>query len=95
MTVATANTTLDVRQLAPRERHAGIFAAFKRLAVGAALDIVNDHDPKPLYAQLQAEAPDSFSWAYAQNGPEVWRVTIQKLAPARRSGGCCGGCGGA
>jgi uncharacterized protein (DUF2249 family) len=95
MTLATASTTIDVRELAPRERHATIFAAVNGLDVGATLELVNDHDPKPLYAQLQAQAPGSFSWAYTQSGPEVWRVTLQKLARSHGTGGCCGGCGGA
>ena len=94
MSPATADTTIDVRDIVPRERHPAIFAAIDALDVGAILEIVNDHDPKPLYYQLQAERPDSFSWEYLENGPEVWRVTIRKLTQSRHAGGCCGVCGG-
>jgi len=94
MNLATANTTIDVREIAPRERHSTIFAALEHLAAGAVLEIVNDHDPKPLYFQLEARQPGRFSWAYAENGPDVWRVAIQKKAKSHGAGNCCGGCGG-
>lgn len=92
---AAASTVIDVREIAPRERHPRIFAAFRALSLGDALDIVNDHDPKPLYFQFQNEAPGNFSWEYLQNGPQVWRVQIKKLARAHGAGECCGHCGGA
>lgn len=94
MTPSSVSTTIDVRVIAPRERHSAVFAAFRSLGVGDALDIVNDHDPRPLYHQLQAEAPGSFTWDYLQGGPEVWHVSIHKLAQSRGTGGCCGACGG-
>jgi len=43
---------------------------------------VNDHDPKPLYYQLEAEYPKQFSWTYLESGPTVWRVEIGKFAKA-------------
>ena len=92
---ATTTTRLDVRAIAPRDRHGTIFATFNDLEIGAALEIVNDHDPKPLYYQFKAELQDSFSWIYAENGPDVWRVTVRKLAQPRSAGVCCGACGGA
>ena len=71
-------TTLDVRELVPRERHARIFAQFEQLAPGEALLLINDHDPKPLYYQFQAERPGEVDWQYVEQGPEVWRVRIGK-----------------
>jgi uncharacterized protein (DUF2249 family) len=44
--------------------------------------LVNDHDPKPLYYQLEAEYPRQFSWTYVESGPQVWRVEIGKLRNA-------------
>jgi uncharacterized protein (DUF2249 family) len=70
---------LDVRSLVPAQRHATIFALANELQPGASFILVNDHDPKPLYYQLEAEYPRQFSWAYAQRGPEVWRVEIGRL----------------
>ena len=39
---------IDVRTIAPYERHAQIFARFDALSVGDAFVIVNDHNPVPL-----------------------------------------------
>ena len=71
---------LDVRTLAPRDRHTTIFNMFDSLAPGNAFVLVNDHDPKPLYYQFQAEHPQQFSWDYLEEGPEVWRVRIGKTS---------------
>ncbi|KWW98227.1 hemerythrin [Carbonactinospora thermoautotrophica] len=69
---------LDVRPLAPALRRQKIFAMFHVLSAGEAFVLVNDHDPKPLYYQFQAEHPDEFAWDYLESGPEVWRVRIGK-----------------
>jgi uncharacterized protein (DUF2249 family) len=39
---------------------------------------VNDHDPKPLYYQFDAEHSGAFTWDYLESGPETWRVRIGK-----------------
>lgn len=70
--------TIDVRTIIPRERHPLIFATFDALAAGEGLLLINDHDPKPLYYQFQAEAEGEFTWEYLENGPDVWRVRIGK-----------------
>ncbi|MGH2448217.1 MAG: DUF2249 domain-containing protein [Chloroflexota bacterium] len=80
MTQAQQDIHLDVREMAPRERHSAIFATFEKLAPNQALDLVNDHDPKPLYYQFAAEHPGEFNWDYRQEGPEVWEVEIRKIA---------------
>lgn len=80
--------------LAPRERHSTIFAAFRGLPVGDTLELLNDHDPLPLYHQLQAQAPGGFSWAYLERGPALWKVAIRRLAVDFGDGQCCGHCGG-
>lgn len=73
---------LDVRELPPPHRHALIFATCEQLSLGNAVVLVNDHDPKPLYYQFEAERPGQFGWEYVESGPEVWRVRItrQKLS---------------
>jgi uncharacterized protein (DUF2249 family) len=71
---------VDVRQIVPRERHPLIFQTFDALAVGDAFLLVNDHDPKPLYYQFRFERTDQFNWRYLEEGPEVWRVQIEKVA---------------
>ena len=68
--------TVDVRQIAPRDRHPLIFQTFEGLKSGESFILVNDHDPKPLYYQFQAEREGQFAWEYLEQGPEVWRVRI-------------------
>lgn len=75
---ASSTTVLDVREMAPRDRHPTILSTFDALAAGQALELVNDHDPKPLRYQFEAELPDTFTWDYLEEGPEVWRVRIGK-----------------
>jgi uncharacterized protein (DUF2249 family) len=73
---------VDVRSLVPAQRHARIFQLVNGLAPGGRFILVNDHDPKPLYYQLEAEYPKQFSWTYLERGPDVWRVEIGKVAKA-------------
>lgn len=46
---------LDVREIPPAQRHEAIHDAFDALDPGERLVILNDHDPKPLYYEFQAE----------------------------------------
>jgi uncharacterized protein (DUF2249 family) len=71
---------VDVRQIVPRERHPLIFKTFDGLALGGSLILVNDHDPRPLQYQFMHERPNQFAWAYLEEGPEVWRVKIERVA---------------
>lgn len=75
-TMATTDPQLDVRTEPPARRHELIFDAYERLAPGDAFVLVNDHDPKPLYYQFDAEHSGDFTWEYLESGPEVWRVRI-------------------
>lgn len=69
---------LDVREMPPRERHPRIFEVLDGLSAGSSLELTNDHDPKPLYYQIQMERPGKFDWHYLDEGPEVWRVRITR-----------------
>lgn len=73
---------LDVRQLQPRDRHPRIFSRFDALNPGEAFVLVNDHEPKPLYYQFQAERPGEVGWELIESGPERWAVRIAKLGVA-------------
>ena len=70
---------LDVRTEIPKRRHELIFEVFHELPAGSAYVLVNDHDPKPLYYQFEAEHAGTFSWEYLEEGPEVWRVRIGRV----------------
>jgi uncharacterized protein (DUF2249 family) len=67
---------LDVRTEPPARRHELIFATYHALAPGSSYVLVNDHDPKPLRYQFEAEHAGEFTWQYLEQGPEVWRVEI-------------------
>ena len=67
---------LDVRDLRPAQRHVTIFDAYRGLVPGAGFVLVNDHDPKPLRYQFEAEHAGQFTWDALESGPEVWRVRI-------------------
>ena len=69
----------DVREIIPRERHAKIFNLFDGLEAGQAFELINDHDPKPLYYQLQVERPGQASWEYLEEGPQTWRVKVGRV----------------
>lgn len=73
-------TTIDVRPMPPRERHPRIFSTYAALPPGGFFHLVNDHDPKPLWYQFQAEHADTIEWEYLESGPAVWRVRIGKKA---------------
>ena len=70
--------TIDVRPIVPKEKHPAIFAMFNSLLDGETMQLINDHDPKPLYYQMQAENKGQFEWEYVEQGPEVWKVNIKK-----------------
>lgn len=75
--MATENENiLIVPDLEPRVKHATIFERFEELNKGETLIIINDHDPKPLYYQMQSQYGDVFDWEYLESGPETWRIKI-------------------
>lgn len=74
---------LNVTLIEPRFKHPTIFKHFDELVAGQAFQILNDHDPKPLYYQLIAERGNTFTWTYIEKGPQWWRVQIQKNDEAK------------
>jgi uncharacterized protein (DUF2249 family) len=48
------------------------------LQPGEVLRIINDHDPRPLYYQFEAEQKGKFEWQYEQQGPVDWIVNIKR-----------------
>lgn len=69
---------LDIRSIPPAKRHPMIFEWFDKLQPGEGFVLVNDHDPKPLYYQFQAERTGTFGWEYLETGPDTWRVRISR-----------------
>lgn len=69
----------DLRPFPPTERHEMFYRAFADIHPGEAFEFINDHDPKPLYYQMEAESGEPFRWEYLQKGPEVWKVRVVKV----------------
>lgn len=76
----SAEPTLDIRPIHPMHRHPLIFEKFEALAPGEGFVLINDHNPKPLFYQFQAELPGQFTWDYLEQGPQEWRVRIGRPA---------------
>ena len=72
--------TLDLRDVPPPERHPKIHEAFAELAPGEALTIVNDHEPKPLFYEFQAEvdAFDADGYEVERRGEAEFVATLPK-----------------
>jgi regulator of cell morphogenesis and NO signaling len=68
---------LNVTLIEPRLKHPTIFKHFDELNPGQSFQILNDHDPKPLYYQMLGERGNVFTWEYLEKGP-WWRVQIRK-----------------
>lgn len=71
--------TLDLRPMAPFERHEKIFEEWEALQLGETLMIINDHNPKPLHYQFEAEHKGKYEWEYEQEGPRDWIVKIKRM----------------
>jgi uncharacterized protein (DUF2249 family) len=70
---------VDARMYEPRDKHVVIFQTFDNLEKGQTMELINDHDPRPLHYQFLAELDGQFNWEYLEQGPEVWRVAIGKI----------------
>ena len=89
--------TLDLRSVAPQDRHSLVFTTFKGLPPGAALQVINDHNPLPLRGQFDSGLFGAFRWTALESGPHQWCVEIVKPADSKPVHGvdsCCGACGG-
>jgi uncharacterized protein (DUF2249 family)/quercetin dioxygenase-like cupin family protein len=78
--LAPEGRDLDLRQTPRDRRHMIVFHAFDRLPVGESFFIVNDHDPRPLRAQMEELLPGELSWAYELKGPYQFRIKVSRIA---------------
>ena len=77
--MTTTSSDLDVRVIPSPQKHPTIFGRWSALAPGESFMLINDHDPKPLYYQFEAEHKDQYRWEYDQQGPRDWIVRITKV----------------
>ncbi|MET0524027.1 MAG: DUF2249 domain-containing protein [Nocardioides sp.] len=76
---STALQTLDVRPLRKPDKHPAIFASYAELPVGGSFVLINDHDPRHLREEFEADHADSYGWEYLRSEPGDWRIHISKL----------------
>ncbi len=77
-TAKKEDIVINVPSLEPKLKHPTIFKTFDSLKEGESLVIHNDHDPKPVYYQLQSEKGDVFTWEYLQQGPQWWDIRVTR-----------------
>ncbi|OBI44352.1 hypothetical protein A5707_03440 [Mycobacterium kyorinense] len=75
-----AENELDVRELPKPQKHPTIFATYGALSVDESFVLVNNHDPKHLHDEFEADHAGSYGWEYVEKGPKVWRIRITKRA---------------
>lgn len=76
--VKTSERVINVQDIDPKHRHTIIFQLFEHLDAQSSLQLVVDHDPKPLHYQLEAKHGGWCQWTYLEQGPDVWRVRLQR-----------------
>ncbi len=60
-------------------RHQVIFDVLDALPPGHSVTLINDHDPKPLFYQLDAEQPDQFRrQATTPPNPALFSVVVTR-----------------
>ncbi|GAA0458937.1 DUF2249 domain-containing protein [Halococcus dombrowskii] len=71
---------LDLRGIPAPKRHPKVHDAFGNLESGEALTLVNDHDPKPLFYEMQAEISDFDAEGYEveERGENEFVATLPK-----------------
>lgn len=75
--VTMGERVIDVREINPRIRHTMIFQLFEHLDEASSLQLIADHDPRPLRLQLEAKHGNRCRWIYLEQGPDLWRVRLQ------------------
>ncbi|MGH3401426.1 MAG: DUF2249 domain-containing protein [Streptosporangiaceae bacterium] len=76
---ATTEQELDVRPLRKPDKHPAIFAAYQDLPTGGSFILINDHDPRHLREEFEADHGGSFGWEYLTRDIRNWRIRITKL----------------
>lgn len=73
---------LDVRGMRKPDKHPTIFRTYSALGAGESFVLVNDHDPKHLHEEFEADHAGSYEWEYLNQEPRDWRIRITKLTNA-------------
>lgn len=84
-TIIDDERIITVKDIDPRHRHTVIFQLFKHLPPSRSLQLVVDHDPKPLHAQLEIKHGTQCQWTYLEQGPDQWRIRLRLLPPPQEA----------
>ncbi|MBS3761174.1 DUF2249 domain-containing protein [Halodesulfurarchaeum sp.] len=73
--------TIDLRDVPPQKRHGLVMDTFEALDSEGTLTLVNDHEPRPLFYQMQAEVDtfDAEGYSVEERGTEEFVATLPKL----------------
>lgn len=82
MSEPSGEAELDVRGMRKPDKHPTIFRAYAALVPGESFVLVNDHDPKHLHDEFEADHSGSYDWEYLKQEPRDWRIRITKLTSA-------------
>jgi uncharacterized protein (DUF2249 family) len=77
------SSLIDVRPIPRALRHDLVFGAFDRLPPSGTLEVISDHDPRPLRYLFDLKRRNGFDWDYIERGPDFWRILIIKEGPAQ------------
>ena len=69
---------LNLPEIDQRHRHTVVFQLFEHLPPDRSLQLVSDHDPHLLHAQLELKHGLRCQWTYLEQGPDVWRVRLRR-----------------
>lgn len=78
-TVSSLERVIDVRNIEETQRQVVICRLFDRLDRQSSLQLLVDHDPTPLRHRLETQHGESLRWTYLAQGPDMWRVRLQRV----------------
>lgn len=79
---STPVRVIDVREVAPRERHPLIFGTLESLELDECFEVYSDHEPAPLHSHLKQAYSGEFTFEYLARGPIDWHFRITRIADA-------------
>jgi len=81
-TTRTDDVEIDLRDVPRGERHPRVFAGYDRLALGQAILLINDHEPKHLREEFDEELAEAYGWDVQPGSSDEagWRIRIVKRA---------------
>lgn len=70
--------TVDLSNFEHSNKHKAVFDAFDNLDLGEQMLLIDNSDPSKLFSQLDDERGTKLDWNYLEEGPEQWKVSVEK-----------------